>query len=63
MSVDAQYYVSKNLNDLRDKFAQFVKKYIDPNKQQVNDDGTVNENVIKAEDVCQFFEEMGQLRR
>ena len=32
MSVDAQYYVSKNLNDLRDKFAQFVKKFIDPNK-------------------------------
>lgn len=24
MSPDAQYYVSKNLNDLRDKFAEFV---------------------------------------
>lgn len=31
MSPDAQYYVSKNLNLLRDKFAAFVKKYTLPN--------------------------------
>ena len=30
LSPDAQFYVSKNLNDLRDKFAVFVKKFIDP---------------------------------
>lgn len=30
MSPDAQFYVSKNLNDLRDKFAGFVKKFIKP---------------------------------
>ena len=43
MSPDAQYYVSKNLNLLRDKFATFVKKYTLPN---------VGDKVITTEDVC-----------
>ena len=33
MSPDAQFYVSKNLNDLREKFAGFVKKFIEPSKE------------------------------
>ena len=49
MSPDAQYYVSKNLNDLRDKFAEFMKKMMQKNAGVV----------VKAEDVCEFFEEMG----
>jgi len=55
MSPDAQYYVSKNLNDLRTKFAEFVKKF--------TQSGSPEEKVIKTEDVCQFFEEMGQVRK
>ena len=62
MTPDAQFYVSKNLNDLRDKFAGFVKKFIEPEKGQ--DEATsMEERVIKTEDVCRFFEEMGQVRR
>ena len=55
MTPDAQYYVSKNLNDLRTKFAEFVKKF--------TQSGSPEEKVIKTEDVCQFFEEMGQVRK
>ena len=55
MSPDAQYYVSNNLNDLRTKFAEFVKKF--------TQSGSPEEKVIKTEDVCQFFEEMSQVRK
>ena len=43
MSPDAQFYVSKNLNNLRDKFADFVKKFTQPSE---------GEKVITTEDVC-----------
>lgn len=53
MSPDSQFYVSKNLNNLRDRFAEFVKKFTEPG---------AGERVITKEDVCQFFEEINKER-
>jgi len=55
MTPEAQFFLSKNLNDLRDKFAEFVKRFIKA--------GNEEDKVIKTEDVCQFFEEMSALRK
>ena len=67
MSPDAQFYVSKNLNVLRDKFAGFVEKFIEPKEGEVaassDQESEGSNKVIKTEDVCQFFEEMGQVRK
>jgi len=33
LSPDARFYVSKNMSELRDRFAGFVKKFIKPGQE------------------------------
>lgn len=54
MSPDSQFYVSKNLNNLRNRFAEFVKKFTEPS--------SAGHRVITKEDVCQFFDEINKER-
>ena len=56
MSPDAQLHISKNLNTLRSRFAEFVKKFT------MLGDGGEKKIVITKEDVCQFFEEVNKER-
>ena len=56
MAPESQYYVAKNLNDFRDKFAGFLRKF-QFNAGNASQD---SEKVINVEDVSEFFEEMGK---
>ena len=54
LTPDAQYYVRKNISELRDKFAGFFKRFTQPvgNSEE--------SRVITAEDIYAFFDEMTQ---